>query len=679
MKKIISLFLILSLIFTLTPIIQKANQLNKEIIYVDDDNTQGPWDGTYFNPYKSINDGINNSGIFDTIYVFMGQYNETLQIKKTIKLVGEDKESTIINGRFFKNIVEISSENVSLENFLFRNSGGFSKDAGIQVNSKNCKIKNCIIYNTKTGIFVNHTENIEINNNTLQNNGEGILIDSSSSCTIIGSCFSNNAIALRFDNSRDCDVFYTYFHTNGIASLINNSEENRIQNCIIKDNSANLGGIFISASKNILINNSIINHNGAGFSIYSSSKINISNCDLCLNTHFGLSMRTASDEVSIKNCEINDNFRYAIYVEDYNSLKISNNNIERNKLYGLYSTNSNCDARKNYWGSSFGPALFEFRKASQISFPFLNIKFFPWSLKRIENIGAKNAEIEPYINCKAYFVPTRKIMFEGKDTDIDGVPDWWEEIYGYNTEIAQDHENLDPDHDGLNNIEECYTYSEGSNPFKKDIFLEIDWMRPMNFEVSNIPPNELIDELIDIFEAQEINLHVNLSEELEYILTCSSFALLRDIYWNYFLHNDLNNPRKGIYRYCLVCNYCPDLNFPFFGWDNLDSCAISADLLQTRFPLMSRGRLITGAAVHHLGHSLGLLSDTFEGIDNIKTTRIFSFQKLKYKNYFSCMHYGYKYKILSFSDGSHGIGDFDDWSNLDFTFFKDSHFEWPKD
>jgi len=42
------------------------------------------------------------------------------------------------------------------------------------------------------------------------------------------------------------------------------------------------------------------------------------------------------------------------------------------------------------------------------------------------------------------------------------------------------------------------------------------------------------------------------------------------------------------------------------------------------------------------------------------------------------MNYCYTYRILDYSDGSHGRNDFDDWGNLDFYFFKNSHFEWPK-
>ncbi len=35
--------------------------------------------------------------------------------------------------------------------------------------------------------------------------------------------------------------------------------------------------------------------------------------------------------------------------------------------------------------------------------------------------------------------------------------------------------------------------------------------------------------------------------------------------------------------------------------------------------------------------------------------------------------------MLDYSDGTQGYGDFDDWDNLDFTFFKNTYFEWPKE
>lgn len=50
------------------------------------------------------------------------------------------------------------------------------------------------------------------------------------------------------------------------------------------------------------------------------------------------------------------------------------------------------------------------------------------------------------------------------DKDNDGMPDYWEEEYGFNPNNPYDAE-LDPDQDGLTNVEE---YDYGSNPLKAD-------------------------------------------------------------------------------------------------------------------------------------------------------------------------------------------------------------------
>jgi hypothetical protein len=50
-----------------------------------------------------------------------------------------------------------------------------------------------------------------------------------------------------------------------------------------------------------------------------------------------------------------------------------------------------------------------------------------------------------------------------KDSDSDGMPDWWEVKYGLNP--YADDASSDPDNDGLTNLEE---YQNGTNPFDSD-------------------------------------------------------------------------------------------------------------------------------------------------------------------------------------------------------------------
>jgi len=661
-----------------------TNEEFQSIIYVDDNNTQGPWDGTIDHPFQYIYEAINNSSNGDLIYVFLGTYFENFIIDKKLTLIGENESNTIIDGAYKKFIVNITSDNVYFENFTIRNSGGFAKDAGIIVNSENNSIKNCTNYRAKIGLYLKNCKNNLIENCTFHTCGEGILLELSSNQSIISCCFGHNAIGINFEKSSNNQINYCYANVNGIALLLNDSEDIEIIHCNVSDNTANLGGIFIFGCLNITLNNNIIRHNGQGITLYSSKNIKITNCDLVFNTHYALIMRTPSNKVLVSNCNVKNNFRYGFYIENRNSCVIEKNNIGGNNLFGIHSRFVRCSARKNWWGSILGPSYIETITRDRITFLLCKIRCFPWSIKPLINVGANWKENEYYMVGDISDPTEKQISFPDNDTDGDEVPDWWEEKWGYDPNKWEDHRNLDPDKDALNNIEECFTDQWGSNPFEKDIFLEIDWLETTEPNQSNIPSEELLEDLVLTFDEHGINFHFDIGnlgggEEIPYIESKFSFSKLVDLYWDYFLHNDLKNPRKGIFHYEIICSYCPDLNFPFFGWDDLDSFAVSAGWLKNENPLNSKDRLVIGATLHHLGHTLGLIADTYGGIDNGVVSIPLSIQWWKYHNYRSCMNYKYKYKIFTFSDGTHGYGDFDDWSNLDFTFFKNTHFELNKE
>ena len=654
---------------------------NNEVIYVDDDNVNGPWNGTLEFPYQYIHDAVENASNGDTIYVFSGTYNETVIVDKTLQINGEDKNNTIIDGMYNNVIVRILRDSVSIMNFTVRNSGGYQNNAGIKLDSKNNLITKCIFYRTKSGLYINETNNNAIINCTFYNNGEGVYVKKSLGAIIRDCCFTHNAIGLNIIGSYDSTLQGCYAHTNGIGFFIDDSSNIEIVRCAAFDNNDNQGGLFINACENIEVNNCNISHNGFGLKINNCSSVCISNSNFFWNTHNAISIETNSKDVCVKNCEIADNFRFGVYCSNGKS-RLLNNNFH-GSIIGIYSESSICNARNNWWGSLLGPSFFEHKTRDKIMSKKGRVRCFPWRLLRVKNAGA-NWEVN-YEFCDVEINNSRfeEIELPGNDSDNDKVPDWWEEKWGYDPYLWDDHENLDPDGDSLNNIEECFTDEYESNPFHRDIFLEFDWAESLPGNPSNKPQPDYIEQMIEAFNEHDITLHMDDGslgggEEVPFV-TNFSYGDLRDFYWDYFLHNNLSNPRKGIFHYCFIYAYGPGPGFSFYGWDNLDSFAISAQKIKNNHPNIERDWIVMEVTFHELGHTLGLFVDDHLGIDNKIATMPYTLQFWKNRNYKSCMHYLYTYKILDYSDGSHGKGDFDDWGNLDFTFFKNSHFEWPKE
>jgi len=627
---------------------------------------------------------IDNASPGDTISLPSRTYTGTITINKPLKLIGEDKQTTIIDGQYAETVIHIKVDDVTITKMTVRNSGGYLDNSGIRIESDNNLIKDCIIYRTKTGIYLDNAEDNNISNCYLHTNSEGIFFKDSSKNMVKNCQFCHNAFGIHSQNSNQFTVEDCYVHTNGLGIYCQDSSDSQITHSSVSDNNQDGGGIWLYNCNNFDIHDCNIDHNGAGIKLmYSESKILY--CNLHRNMYHTIKVKYSDDTV-IQNCDIRDSYRTAIIVKDSNC-NLNNNNIAGNMLYALNYYSDFCNARENWWGSITGPSYVNSIFGDRISIKKLSLKIFPWKIKAYTDAGSTWDTNDVFTKLEVTSERFKQIEFDEEDSDGDGCPDWWEKKWNYDPKTWDDHSSLDPDGDGLNNIEECYTDSYGSDPFYKDIFLEVDWLECKNPSVTNKPPEDLIEKIIKNFKKHDINLHVDVGnlgggEEMPYNDELET-SDLRDLYWDYFLHNDLNNPRKGIFHYALIVDNIKEIyadygGFVFFGWDNLNTIIVDAQKNQElEEGMIERGRIIVCGIMHELGHTLGLLIDDYEGIDNHETPEMLRQSFWKYRNYKSCMNYRYGWELLDYSDGTHGINDYNDWKNIDLGFFKNTHFNLP--
>ena len=206
-------------LFSFVSLTVRSEEIASPILYVG---------GIGVGNYTRIQDALDNVTSGGTVYVFPGMYNEHLIITTPVHLIGDNTDSTIIDGDNKSYVVTLEAGNSTLSNFTIMQSEKKFPFAGIYVVSN---------YNT-------------ISDNILTDNFYGMQLGYAAKYNLI----VNNTI---YNNER-CGIYF------------NHASHNRLIGNVVSDHPVNGFGLYEFSNNNIIINNTFSENRYTGVNIRES-------------------------------------------------------------------------------------------------------------------------------------------------------------------------------------------------------------------------------------------------------------------------------------------------------------------------------------------------------------------------------------------------------------------------
>jgi parallel beta-helix repeat protein len=282
--------------------------------------------------YTGIQEAIDAAVPGDTIHVNNGVYHENIIVNKTISLVGEDPETTVIDGSGYNSstvwVYGTNVKDVVIRNFTIRGSPSYW---GLYLlGCPNCTAENNIISNNYAGVVADSSDNGTFINNTITGNTyQGLLLFQSSGYTMRNNTVRDNLYNFGIEESTFNDDIdksnlvngkHVYFLRNETATTIDLNSYPDIgylalincSNVTIRDLNLtnNISGTVLDQTNNTILDNNTYASNLVGISIQDSANSTILNNDVTNNGQ-GITL-TDSPHNTLKNNSLTANQQHIV-------------------------------------------------------------------------------------------------------------------------------------------------------------------------------------------------------------------------------------------------------------------------------------------------------------------------------------------------------------------------------
>jgi len=266
--------------------------------------------------YSTIQAAINSGYTLDghVIYVTAGTYCENVVVNKSVALIGEDRKTTIIDGRNLGTAVTVKEgygwsvtgtvAGVNVTGFTIQNGDAPSQEddrvtsvlgylslsyapsdlgAGILVDASNCSIIGNDIIDSNYGVCLRSSGNVTLRDNNISGNGVNLMIDGDSLSHFINDIDASNTVdgkTVQYLVNEKNLMIDSSFSDVGFLALVNCTNMT-VQNLSLDNNGQ---GILLANTTNSTVTGNSITNNQEGIRLFSSSNNVFRNNNINSNT-----------------------------------------------------------------------------------------------------------------------------------------------------------------------------------------------------------------------------------------------------------------------------------------------------------------------------------------------------------------------------------------------------------
>jgi parallel beta-helix repeat protein len=294
--------------------------------------------------YATIQEAIDAPETLDrhTIFVEAGTYFEHVRIeRKSLALIGESKENTIIDGNGTGTVVTLwYAPNVTISGFTIRNSGvGYDLSSGIYLYiSPYSNITGNIVRNNQNGIKLSYSHDTFLVGNIVSSSmSGGVVLDFSAGSTLKNNEMSGNHYNFVVESAGYLSEWIYDIDTSNTVDgkpvyYLINQHDTHVP--------TNAGYIAAINSTRIMVKNVTLTNNGQGVFFFYTTNSTIENATIINNEH-GIVLSYSWNITIMQNKVTNSGGEgIELIVSHYNT--IENNDILDNGLKGIAM----------FWGST---------------------------------------------------------------------------------------------------------------------------------------------------------------------------------------------------------------------------------------------------------------------------------------------------------------------------------------